>query len=315
MAATAAGAQTTRQQPVLLDHDGGMPDDYLVVMLLLTMQQVRTLGIVVTPADCYIQPAVSATRKILDLMGRSGITVAESTVRALHPFPAEWRKTSYMMERFPMLNEIAEPRTPLARETGQTFMAGLLRSSSEPVTLLVTGPLSTVAAVLDKEPQLESKIREIVWMGGALEAKGNVMETDHDGSAEWNVYWDPPAAARVWSTRIPIVLRPLDITNTVPVTPEFLRRLARNRRYPLCDLAAQSLAVAYSPDFYFWDLLTAAYVGSPGLFTLRERETVIVTEGASQGRTKLQAGGRKVQVMEKVDPAAFHDYVVRQWSR
>ena len=317
MAAVAARtlAQDRGQRPVLLDHDGGMPDDYLVVMLLLTMQNVRTLGIVVTPADCYPQPAVSATRKILDLMHRSDLTVAESTVRALHPFPDAWRKTSFIMDHFPMLNEASEIRTPLARETGQAYMARLLRESSEPVTLLVTGPLSTVAAVLDKEPQIESKIREIVWMGGALEAKGNVVEPDHDGSAEWNVYWDPPAAARVWGTRIPIVLCPLDITNTVPVTTAFLQRLARLRRYPLCDLAGQSLAVAYSPDFYFWDLLTAAYVGRPDLFTVKERETVIVTEGDSQGRTKLQVGGRKVRVMENVNPTDFHDYVLKQWSK
>jgi purine nucleosidase len=172
-----------------------------------------------------------------------------------------------------------------------------------------------VAAALDAEPRIEAKIREIIWMGGALEVKGNVVEPDHDGSAEWNVYWDPPAAARVWRSRIPIVLCPLDVTNTVPVTLEFLRRLSRLRRHPLCDLAAQSLAAVYSPELYFWDVLTAAYVGRPDLFTVRERETAIVTAGASQGRTKLQPGGRQVRVLHKVSPEAFQDYVVGQWSR
>ena len=54
---------------VLLDRDGAV-DDYLSVVLLMTMEEVETLGVIVTPADCYIQRAVSATRKILDLMGR-----------------------------------------------------------------------------------------------------------------------------------------------------------------------------------------------------------------------------------------------------
>jgi inosine-uridine nucleoside N-ribohydrolase len=53
---------------VLMDREGAV-DDYLSVVLLMTMEEVETLGIIVTPADCYIQPAVSATRKILDLMG------------------------------------------------------------------------------------------------------------------------------------------------------------------------------------------------------------------------------------------------------
>jgi purine nucleosidase len=60
------------KQLVLMDHDGGV-DDYLATMLLLTMDHIELLGVVVTPADCYIQPAVSATRKIIDLMGFSHI--------------------------------------------------------------------------------------------------------------------------------------------------------------------------------------------------------------------------------------------------
>jgi purine nucleosidase len=56
------------KQLVLMDHDGGV-DDYLATMLLMTMENVQPLGIIVTPADCYVEPAVSATRKILDLMG------------------------------------------------------------------------------------------------------------------------------------------------------------------------------------------------------------------------------------------------------
>ena len=71
------------KQLVFMGHDGGV-DDYLSILLLMAMEHVQVLGIVVTPADCYIQPAVSATRKILDLMGRSEVPVAESTVRGVN---------------------------------------------------------------------------------------------------------------------------------------------------------------------------------------------------------------------------------------
>jgi purine nucleosidase len=50
---------------VLMDRDGAV-DDFLATMLLMTMEDVEPLGIIVTPADCYIEPAISATRKILD---------------------------------------------------------------------------------------------------------------------------------------------------------------------------------------------------------------------------------------------------------
>jgi len=41
-------------------------------------------------------------------------------------------------------------------------MVRVLREAPEPVTLMVTGPLTTVAAALDTAPEIESKIKEIV---------------------------------------------------------------------------------------------------------------------------------------------------------
>jgi purine nucleosidase len=67
------------------------------------------------------------------------------------------------------------------------FMARLLLEASERVTMLVTGPLTTVAAALAAAPTIEQKIDEVVWMGGALDVAGNVdpmVEPGHDMSAE-----------------------------------------------------------------------------------------------------------------------------------
>ncbi len=161
------------KQLVLMDHDGGV-DDYLATMLLMTMDNVQPLGIVVTPADCYIKPAVSATRKILDLMGCSSIPVAKSTVRGINPFPRLYRRDSLIVDCLPILNQSETINTPLLAETGQDFIVRVLRAATEPVTLMVTGPLTTVAVALDAAPEIEAKIKQIVWMGGALNVLGNV---------------------------------------------------------------------------------------------------------------------------------------------
>ena len=305
------------KQLVLMDHDGGV-DDYLAMILLLTMEHVQPLGIVVTPADCYIQPAVSATRKILDLTGRVEVPVAESTVRGLNPFPRIFRRDSFSIDHFPILNERETITARLVHETGQAFMARTLREASEPVTVLVTGPLTTLAETLRLAPEVESQIKEIVWMGGALNVPGNVdkiMEGGQDGSAEWNVYWDPVAAHRIWQTAISLLICPLDITNNVPVTPEFVRQLARQRRYPLSDLAGQCYALVLHQDYFYWDVLTTAYLGRPEIFQVREWETAIVTTGRSQGRTQVQPGGRRVRALDKVELDQFYAYLLQQWAR
>jgi purine nucleosidase len=302
---------------VLMDHDGGV-DDYLATALLMTMENIEPLGVVVTPADCFVEPAVSATRKILDLIGRFDIPVAESTVRGINPFPRLYRRDSYIVDHLPILNERETIRTPLLTESGQDFIIRILRDASEPVTLMVTGPLTTVATALDKAPEIESKIKRIIWMGGALNVAGNVeknFEPRHDGSAEWNVYWDPISAARVWKTQIEIIMCPLDLTNNVPVTPELVKNMGRQRKYPLSDFAGQCYALVIPQDYYFWDVLATAFLGRPDLYELREWETEIITTGASQGRTKVSPGGRKVYAMDKVDKAAFYAYILQQFAR
>jgi purine nucleosidase len=300
-----------------MDHDGGV-DDYLATVLLMTMEHIQPLGVIVTPADCYIQPAISATRKILDLMGRSDIPVAESTVRGINPFPTLYRRDSFVVDHLPILNEQEIIQTPLLAETGQDFMVRSLLSANQPVTLMVTGPLTTVAAALSLAPEIEEKIQEIVWMGGALNVPGNVeksLEPGQDGSAEWNAYWDPIGANRVWQTSIPIVLCPLDITNTVPVTSEFVYKLGKQRQYPASDLAGQCYALVIPQDYFFWDVLATAYLAHPEFYELREWETVIVTSGKSQGRTQVEAGGKKIRAMDKVDVEQYYAYILQQWAR
>jgi purine nucleosidase len=300
------------KKPVLFVHDGGV-DDYLSTVLLITMKHVRVLGIAVTPADCYIEPAVSATRKILDLMGIKNISVAQSAVRGVNPFPRIFRRDAFTIDHLPILNQKETIRAPLAPENAPEFIVKLLRAENKPVTILETGPLTTVAAALDLAPDLETRIKEIIWMGGALNVQGNIdpiMEGGQDLTAEWNVYWDPFAAARVWDTQIPITLCPLDITNNVPVTSAFLKQLGKQYKYPLSDFAGQCYALVVHQDYFFWDVLTTAYLGRPQFFTVKEYATEIITTGRSQGRTLIKPGGRKIRALDTVDLAKFYAYVL-----
>ncbi len=299
---------------VLMDHDGAI-DDFLSLMLLMTMTEVELLGVVVTPADCYGKAAVSVSRKILDLMGKTDIPVAESTVRGLNPFPPDFRRDCTIIDNFPILNESEMIQTPLAAESGQKFIINQLQTSSIPVTLMITGPLTTIAEAIATEPKIIEQIAEIIWMGGALTVPGNVEKVfalEHDGSAEWNVFWDPIAVKQIWNTAIPITLCPLDITNNVPVTPEFIRKLTKQRKYGLSDLAGMCYALAIPQNYYCWDILATAYLARPELYQVEEKETDIISTGVSQGRTILKPNGRKIKVLTEVDKEQFYDYLLQQ---
>lgn len=301
---------------VLMDHDGAI-DDFLSVMILMTMEEVETVGIVVTPADCYPQAAVSVSRKILDLMGKTHVPVAESTVRGINPFPADFRRDCKIIDNFPLLNEADELQTPLVSAVGQKFIVNQLQAAPAPVTLMVTGPLTTVAEAIALAPEIMDKIGEIVWMGGALRVPGNVEKVfalEHDGTAEWNVFWDAIAAKQIWQTDIPLTLCPLDLTNKVPVTPEFIKQLTKQRKYALSDLAGMCYALAIPQNYYFWDILATTYLARPQFYQLEELETDIIATGVSQGRTILQAGGKKIRVMSEVNREQFYSYLLQQFA-
>ena len=299
-----------------MDHDGAI-DDFLSLILLITMTEVEPVGIVVTPADCYIDAAVRVSRKILDFMRRNDIPVAKSTVRGINPFPADFRRDCTIIDNFPILNESDRTSTPLVEISATEFIARQLQAASGPVTLMVTGPLTTIAEAIAIKPDIVKQIAEIVWMGGALNVSGNVQKVyalEHDGTAEWNVFWDAIAAKQIWDTNIPITLCPLDLTNSVPVTSEFIRTLAKQRRYPISDLVGLCYSLAIPQDYYCWDILATAYLARPELYQTREYETDIITTGESQGRTIIRAGGRKIKVMTKVDKEKFYSYLLQQFA-
>ena len=301
---------------VLMDHDGAI-DDFLSLMLLLTMEEVEMLGVVVTPADCYIEAGTSVSRKILSLMGRSDISVAQSSARGINPFPPDFRRDCKIIDNFPILNESNRVLPPVADRSGQEFIVDRLQNAPQPVTLMVTGPLTTVAEAIALEPNIVAKIAEIIWMGGALTVPGNVQHNyalEQDGTAEWNVYWDSIAAKQIWDTTIPLTLCPLDLTNNVPVTSKFIHQLAKQRKHPLSDLAGLCYSLAIPQDYYFWDILATAYLARPELYQTVVRETDIITTGASQGRTIIKSGGKEIKVMTQVDREQFYHYLLQQFA-
>ena len=313
--------ESPKRRTVLFDHDGGV-DDLLSLMMLLAMPHLKLVGVVVTPADCFVGPGTSTSLKILRFFGRLDIEVSQGALHGVNPFPRAWRSHPYPIDALPILNDLEESLPPPVPEPGHEFIARKLREAQEPLTVLITGPVTNLAAALTREPILAAKIEEVVWMGGALRVAGNVRDYEHDGSAEWNAYWDPAATHALWhASEAPLTIFPLDVTNHVPVTRDFLQRLARQRRYPLSDLAGQCWALtlgtipSYEYVYHMWDTLTTGYLGAPQFMSFRHAQTQVVAAGPSAGRIKEVEAGRLIQAADKVEVEKFLDYMLELFRR
>ena len=224
-------------------------------------------------ADC--EPGTRVTRGLLALAGRADIPVGCGRNTPLvgdRDWPEEWRAqvNNWDLDTMPAVD--AAPVRDAER-----LLSDTLTDAIEPVTVVAVGPLTNLGVVLDENPELGKKIREIVIMGGAVDVPGNVEAAP---TAEGNLYIDPEAARRVIASDVPVVFVPLDATNNVPWTNVMIRWLGA-----LDSPAAQTVHdLAESREslegFYLWDELAAIAAVHRGFVTI-ERRTIAVDEAGA----------------------------------
>ena len=67
-------------------------------------------------------------------------------------------------------------------------------------------------------------------MDGRNIFRKNVEEPEHDGTAEWNAFWDE-AVKTIFDTSIKIEMVALESTNQVPLTPAIRQMWANQRQF------------------------------------------------------------------------------------
>jgi purine nucleosidase len=329
----------TSVRRVFFDHDGGVDDFVALALLLSQTAPMRTptnavgdrvidlLGISITPADTYIEPAIESTLRYLDLTHNSHVPVAAGTIDGYTEFPHDWRLDAYKISSQPQLHQQSVPRVArvVPGTTGQELMLRTLQNAVAKVDVLLTGPFTNLAWCLEQDPSIVDKIDCVIAMAGAVDVAGNVLpqhtkpgET-HDKSAEWNVYWDATAAHVVLSGRFPsltVRIVSLDVTNQVPITAAFLHEFGAQYAYPLSALAGNAYALVSanilrtSLHYFAWDVLTALWLLRPDFFEWSPRHIRVHTAEPSYGRTEPVPNDtpntKAVLVAKHVDPANFY---------
>jgi inosine-uridine nucleoside N-ribohydrolase len=159
-----------------------------------------------------------------------------------------------------------------ARRGAEEFLIAEIERLPGQVTILALGPMTNIALALRLRPEIETKIRQIVFMGGNIKVAGNASP-----SAEFNFWFDPEAARVVLRSRIPKkVMFGLDICSLARVSKSHFDQIA-SAHTPIAELYREDAGNRY-PGFlkradatgYLWDELPAAYLIDPGFVTKSE---------------------------------------------
>lgn len=95
-----------------------------------------------------------------------------------------------------------------------------IRSAPGEVTIIAGGPLSNIAALLQREPDVAMLIGHLIIVGGTLEGPGDVT-----AAAEFNIHCDAEAAQRVFRSNVTKTMLPRDVTSRAAMTFDLLNNL------------------------------------------------------------------------------------------
>jgi inosine-uridine nucleoside N-ribohydrolase len=184
--------------PILIDCDPGH-DDAIGLLLALASPEVELLGVTTVAGNQTVEKTTANALRVLELAGRGDVPVAAGAPRPLvrEPFVAVYVHGETGLDG----PELPPPKGRPVEQHAVDFLAEHVNGA----TLVATGPLTNVALLLATRP--EAPPNRIVLMGGAI-AEGNVTP-----AAEFNIWADPEAAARVFASGLDVTMVGLDVTH------------------------------------------------------------------------------------------------------
>jgi purine nucleosidase len=280
------------RKTIILDTDPGIGspgsdvDDGLAIVLGLLHPACDLLGLTVVAGNVPLEEGVPNTLRLLEIAGRPEVPVLPGAARPLLRDPRPIRelmasRRRQTVERFWDLPPYAPPRLAPTPGRAAEFIADAVRARPGEVTIVAIGPCTNVAAALLLDPAVAASVAEIVVMGGAIRVPGLVTPV-----TEFNIAYDPEAAAVVFASGAPVTLVPLDVTTRTFMCSEHLDRLAAAGT-PLHRFLAETsrpwlrfaMAVREIRGFWLHDPLAMAYALEPAILALTPMHVAVVTQG------------------------------------
>ena len=294
---------------ILLDCDPGH-DDAIALLLALASPELELVGVTAVHGNTTLEKTTANAIRVLDFVGRDDVTVAAGADRPLlrEPFVAKYVHGETGLDGPDLPPPQREPLGQHAVEFLAEHVAG--------TTLVAVGPLTNVALLLAQHPN--ARPDRIVLMGGSI-GLGNVTP-----AAEFNIWADPEAAARVFASGLDVTMIGLDVTHQALLRDEHVQRLRRSGR------TGRMVAELYD-FFHGFHAKTYGFTGSPihdavalahvfraGLVQTEHRHVAVETGSElTRGRTVVDLWRRtdnepNAHVGVGVDGEAFVDLLLER---
>lgn len=299
--------------PIIIDTDPGI-DDAMMLILAFANEHVFDIRLVTTSAGNISQDKTNYNaRAFLSYIG-ANVEIARGLER---PIIYEIEEAEEVHGESGLGNvQFLTPMLPISHRTAISAMLETILKSDEKITIVSTGPLTNIAALILAHPEVKPKIERISWMGGAA-VGGNVTPT-----AEFNAYVDPHAVEIVFRSGIPIVMSGLDVTqkafitidemkNILELDTEFTQKLNQMVEFYLKNIKKTPFHEEnFDKVLQFHDVCAVMYLLKPQIFEGQDYYVEVELEGITAGTTivdYMEKTGKapNVHVLYEVNREAF----------
>jgi inosine-uridine nucleoside N-ribohydrolase len=224
-AAPVPSATANHTVKIILDTDiGDDIDDAYAVALVCSLPNVKLLGVTTTFGETSKRAKLAA--KLLQRAGHGDIPVIAGIPGASKMGrQQEWAQDFHS--------------SAIRKESAIGFMRQQILQAPGDITIIGIGALTNIAALITTHPELKSKIKSIVIMGGSVYrgyAPGSKPEP------EWNIRCDPAAAKTVFTSGIPLTMAGLEVTAMMQLDAEKQKNIFAHGS-PLTDALAALTAL------------------------------------------------------------------------
>lgn len=294
---------------VIIDCDPGI-DDSLALLLALKSPELNVVGITIVCGNVPTHIGAQNALKILKLVDRLDIPVYLGANRPLKVAYTSAQDThgddGLGNSAIPAVTTVAPAKDAVG------FICDTL-TEAPTTTVIALGPLTNIAQVLQRDPQLFAQVDQFTLMGGSYKSHGNCSPV-----AEYNFWCDPDAAKLVFDQLpVPIQLVGLDVTRQIVLTPSLLTYVKDVN--PEMGRFMEKITRFYF-DFHWQyervigcvinDPLAVAAVLAPKLLRGFTSYTTVVADGVARGQSIVDDhdfwhAQPNSRVMTRVDVNAF----------
>lgn len=275
---------------IILDTDPGI-DDAMAIFTAMAHPEIELLGLTTTYGNVSSE---RATQNALTLVSMAGLDlpvakgVSRPWFKPLAPFP----DFVHGADGFGNVNLPAPNRSEIVQSAAE-FIVDQVNQQPGEITLVAIGPLGNLATALHLDPDLPSKVKQVVIMGGVIASDGNVSPV-----AEANILSDPHAADIVMAAPWQVVMVGLDVTHQIELPRAMFDEIARkNKRVGVFLKEAATFYIDFYSQVrdidgcYSHDVSALAYLVNPDCFQTVTGAVCVATEGVAMGQTIMSRYG------------------------